>query len=199
MKTIYLFKKWGLVLLTLLITLPMVHAQSRYRHVPRVKVDAKQTIKSTNPEVILNQQALTPIIMQENEVVAIKANEDIAPENVTASGSNSEVTSVSSKKSGLIKYKPIIKSKTKVKTETYGDKVKSESRFLDVKDAQKTALLGYLLWFIFVLVLVIALFTLAFVFLYLVAFTLHYVFLSLGIAALVILALILIFGLTGLI
>jgi membrane-bound ClpP family serine protease len=190
MKKIITLKRCSIILFMLLIISPLANAQSRYKH-PRVKVDKVRT--EEKPVNIHKNEVIIPLEIENEPVVETNV---IEPTEVATVSSKDIVVKNQKKSSHFPKLEKKIKKANK---DVFTQKVKDESRLMEVKDVKKTALIGYLLWFIIVLILGIALFVLAFVFLGIIAYSLYYVFLVFGIVGLAIALFILIFGLAGII
>ncbi len=198
MKTLYISKRTSLIILSFIILMTGLQAQSRYRHVPRVKVKKQSTelgvTKVAEPSSDPTATEYTSATMLS---VITSPNEEI-DEMAVASSSN-EVALVKHKPKIAVPNTEKVKNNRKFDRQSFTEQVKVKSKLLDVKDVKKTAILGYIIWLIAVIIICVILFVVAYLFLYLVIFSLHYVFLSFGILAAVIIALILILGLTGVI
>ncbi len=195
MKTMYQFKKWGLILIAMAILSPLANAQARYKHVPRIRVDKKEVVET--PEKKVSVKATEVSIPTDIPPVAVQ-EEQIQQEKTLVASSDERSTITYHKKAGSI-HQDAVKSEYKPNKEAFTERVKSKSSLMHVKEVKKTNIIGYLLWFLIVLLLGIALFTLAFIFLSIIAYSLYYVFLVFGIVGLSIALIILIFGLAGII
>lgn len=186
MKKNYFIKRTVLVLMTLLVMLPALTAQSRYRHVPRVKVDKTRAIEKPleKTQVIIDIEPETIIA---NEVEPITLTE-------VATTTSNEVVIVKERDHTTIPFHSIKKSQ-KANKDAFTERVKQESKLLQVKDVKKTNLIGFILWFIIVLALAVVLVVLAFILLGALAFSLWYIFLIIGGAVLVLAIILLILGL----
>jgi len=184
-------KKCSFVLLLLLIVSPIANAQSRYKH-PRVKVDKVYT--EDKPVKVDRNEVIIPLEIEHEPVVVT----NIVEPTEVATTTSKEIVVANEKKS--TSHLPKVEKKIKkANKDAFTQKVKDESKLMEVKDVKKPALIGYLLWFIIILLLGAALFVLAFVFLGVIVYSLYYVFLVFGIVGLTIALFILIFGLAGII
>jgi hypothetical protein len=179
-------KYWIMIILMMLLVLPQVVAQAKYKHLPRVKIEKTKPAENINIPVITERST--------GEVSPIPASSEVA-------STQENLVVVAEKKAIPTKIRTVqkIKKVEKVNKDGFSESVKQKSYLLDVKEVAKTQLLGYILWFIIVLLLGIALLVLAFIFLWAIAYSLWYIFLVFGAVGLAIALLILIFGLTGLI
>ncbi len=186
MKKNYFIKRTVLVLMTILVMLPVLTAQSRYRHVPRVKVDKT---KSFEKPIITNKATID----LEPEILV---TEEVKPNTLTevATTSTSDVVISKEKISTPIKFHSVKKNQ-KANKDAFTERVKQEGKLLQVKDVKKTNLIGFILWFIIVLALAVVLVVLAFILLGALAFSLWYIFLIIGGAVLVLAIILLILGL----
>lgn len=199
MKSFYTLKKTGLVLMTMLIMLPIANAQVRYKHVPRVKVDARKTEVPIAVEKAVTPPTATASYSNTESKIDIIAQEELAIENTSVSLNTKEIIINKKKTQNVMKHSPIAITKIKSKNQPFGDQIKKESKVFNVSDVKKTSgALSYLLWFFIVLLLCIAFFVLAFIF-FSSYFAIYPIFLTIAIVVLVIAAFILIFGLTGMI
>lgn len=189
MEKIVTLKKYSIIILLLFIISPIANAQSRYKH-PRVKVDKVYT--EEKPVSSRKNEVIIPL---ETKIVPVVENNSIEPTGVATI--TSEEIVLNDEKKSTTKIPQVEKKVKKANKDAFTQKVKQESKLMEVKDVKKTAIIGYLLWFIIVLLLGIALFVLAFVFLGIIAYSLYYVFLVFGIVGLAIALFILIFGLAG--
>lgn len=186
MKKNYLIKRTVLVLMTLLVMLPVLTAQSRYRHVPRVKVDKIRVIEKP---VITNKSTidLEPEIMVAEKVEPITLTE-------VATLSTNDVVIAKEKSFVPMKFHSVKKDQ-KANKDAFTEKVKQESKLLQVKDVKKTTLIGFLLWFVIVVILAVVLLALAFILLGALAFSFWYILLIIGAVVLVVAIVLLILGL----
>ena len=192
----YLLKRTGFVLMTILIMLPIVNAQARYRHVPRVKAEPTKLEKAIKPneEAITHNTTAAYLNVEENNVVATPTSID--NENTMVVSSSNEVIIVKEKTNSVVKHSPVIKNTKRESKQAFTDKLKKSSKIMEVKDVKKSAVLIYLLWFFIVLFICIALFVFAFVF-FQTFFSIYPIFLTLAIVVLAIALVILIMGLLG--
>jgi hypothetical protein len=182
----------------MVIVFPQAVAQARYKHLPRVRIE-----KTTEEKPVVTEKINIPVAVENN----ITQEEFITPEVTEVAVVNPEnVVLVPEKKAGNINLKTIEEQDPSKKTQdhkqAFSESVKKKSYLLEVKEVKtvkKTMIIGYLLWFFIVLLIGVAVFILAFVFLGIIAYSLYYIFLVFGILGLTIALLILIFGLTGVI
>jgi hypothetical protein len=192
--------KWAtMCLFSGLLMLPALYSQARYGHVPRVKVERSAVKPTTVKDAPITPVAATPLFIsaeKETDSLAGPFMHTVPVITVTANHHDLVAHPLSDMR---LQHVPVVTNRLTHHNDFFTSKLKKERTLLRVKQTQKTALLGYLIWFILVLILAVIFFVLAFVFLYLVFLTLYYLFLAFGIAALVILALVLILGLVGII
>jgi hypothetical protein len=191
MKTICTLKSWSIAIFILIVLFPPVFAQARYKHLPRVRIEKT----TTTEKPVVSPTIQIPVVIENNST----EEQPITPEvTEVATVATENVTLAPDKKVNHFKVKTIEKSKKENK-QAFSERVKKKSYLFEVtevKTVKKTMIIGYLLWFFIVLLLAAAIFTLAFVFLGIIAYSLYYVFLVFGIAGFLIALLILIFGLT---
>lgn len=185
MKENYFFKKMVLVLMTLIVMLPLLTAQSRYRHVPRVKVNK---IKVMEKPVIISQ----PYIAIEPEIIVADEVELIALTEVTTATLTDVVIDREMHRSPIQFH--TVKKNQKVNHDAFTEKLKQESKLFQVKDVKKTTLIGFLLWFVITVIIAVVLLALAFILLGALAFSFWYILLIVGAAVLVIAIVLLILG-----
>jgi hypothetical protein len=191
MKTICTLKSWSITILIMIVILSPALAQARYKHLPRVKIE-----KQIQEEPIVKQTVNTPVFLEAKKEVEPVIPTTIIEEPVAQTNF---LSSTPHEKVGIVKIKVKKEELQKQDKNAYSEHAKIKRHLLDAKDVKKTHIIGYLLWFLIVLLLGIAIFVLAFVFLGIIAYSLYYIFLIFGIVGLAIALLILIFGLTGVI
>lgn len=126
MKALNSFKKYGLALLAMMVMLTAANAQSRYKHVPRVKVDKKYeqkvavkekknstTTTASYMNVEENTVAETPVTT-DNSTVASTSNDvvvaDKAPSNITEKANHKKSNKkIGAKKSNFLNPFAMIK------------------------------------------------------------------------------------------
>jgi hypothetical protein len=186
MKENYFLKRTVLVLMTLLVILPALTAQGRYRHVPRVKVDKIKVVENlvAPPQVKIE---IEPEIILTEEVEAIALTE-------VATAISNDAVIVKEKCHSPIQFQSVKKNQ-KVNHDAFTEKLKQESKLFQVKDAKKTTLIGFLLWFVITVIIAVVILALAFILLGALAFSFWYILLIIGAAVLVIAIVLLILGL----
>lgn len=155
MKTLNSMKNYGLALLAMMVVLTAANAQSRYKHVPRVKVDKKQTVKVNTPkEVAINTTTAEFIQEESNNVVATEIA--TVNENTTvASVSEEHVVVNNNKTNAVVHHNKVVKNNKKADKDSFTNTVKNNSKLMDVKDVKKTALERWLLWMIICLAIAV--------------------------------------------
>ncbi len=201
MKSFNSLKNYGLALLAMMLMLTAANAQSRYKHVPRVKVDRKYTEKVTVKEKKSANTTTTAFInVEENNTVATETPVVTSTENTTVASTTEDVVIVNNKTNNVVKHNKVVKNNKKADRDAFTNKVKDNSKLLDVKDVQKTAMEKWVLIMIILYAVGIVFLILAFVFLYAIfSAALYYVFLIIGLLCLLAASIILPLGLAGVI
>ena len=140
-------KNYALALVAMLVMVAGVNAQSRYKHMPRVKVD-KTYVK---PEVKKEKPSTTTASYVNTEVnTNTEVATDPVAENTTVASSTKEEVVIENHKT-----KSVVKNNKKVKTvkskktvnfkEMFNNMVKKSSKLFEVKKVEKTSLQTWLL------------------------------------------------------
>jgi hypothetical protein len=199
MKSFNSIRKYGLALLAMMVMLTAANAQSRYKHVPRVKVDKKYTEKVTIKEKKSTATATTASYVNVEETNTV-AETPVVTENTTVASNNQEVVVANHKTKSVVKHHPVIKTNKKANHDAFTKKAKDNSKLMDVKDVKKSALEKWVLIMIILYAVGIVFLILAFVFLFaLYSYALYYVFLIIGVLCLLAASIILPLGLAGVI
>ena len=196
MKTLNSMKNYGLALIAMMLMLTTANAQARYKHVPRVKIDAKTMEKLTIPEKkAVSTTTAAYLNVEENNVVATESTVNV--ENTTVASTSEEVV-VINKTTPVVKHNKVIKNNKKANISPFTKKVKESSKLMDVKDVKKSAMAKWVLYMIICLIAAL-IFTILFViFGYAVfIYALYLVFLILALIAWVGAGLFLTLGLAG--
>jgi hypothetical protein len=130
-------KKFTTTFLAFLLLIGIASAQSRYKHLPRVKIEPKQTVKTSKQDKLTNQPATIHFITEVEES-APTINISTADENEVATASAETVTTTSKKHTTKINRQHPIKTTRKVNMQSFTEKIKANGKLLDIKDLQKT-------------------------------------------------------------
>lgn len=203
MKSLNSIRKYGLALLAMMVMLTAANAQSRYKHVPRVKVDKKYNEKVTIKEKKNTATTTTASYMEVEKTNTVAETPVITTsENTTVVSNTEEVVVVNNKTKTVVKHKPVVKTNKKANHDAFTKKAKDNSKLMDVKDVKKSAMEKWVLIMIILYAAGILFLILAFVFLYTLTYTaigLYYAFLILGLLCLLAASIILPLGLAGVI
>ena len=198
MKSLSSIKNYGLALIAMTLMLTAANAQSRYKTHPRVKIGKNETQK-----VDINQEKTTPVTttaqfiqVEENNAVAVE-NSTPATENVTVASTSQEVVVVNHKTTSVVKHPEMIKAKKKADKQAFTDKVKNNSKLLDVKDVKKTNMETWLLIMIILYAAGLVFIILGVVFTFTLFGPLGLIFYIIGALCLIAASIVLILGLTG--
>lgn len=192
MKTRKYFRSWGLTLIAIMLMIGITNAQSRYKHLPRVKVEVKKTEKVDHG----TQKITTTSKLIEVEETGLLPVENITyVENTTVASTNEEVIIVTEKTRPVVKSDPIVRIRKIIDRDIFTTTLKENSRLMEVKEVKKTYLQKWLLIMIILLAVGVVCFILGAIFSF--TFGFGWIFWTLGglcwVAALVVLIL----GLTG--
>lgn len=134
-------KKISLTLLTLFVFVTAISAQSRYKHVPRVQVDAnrveKTNIKMKKVETVSFHSVTNEVVVEENNA-SVSKDEEVLAVNEVASASDEELVLVKKQPRSQILHKKSMKANKKVDLNFFTNKIKENSKLLKVQDAAKT-------------------------------------------------------------
>ena len=165
MKTITSMKNYGLAILAMMVMLTAANAQSRYKHVPRVKVDKKNHSKVTMPvEKATTTTTAEFIQAEENNVVASEVI--TVNENTTVASAEQEVVVNNNKSNSVVHHNKVVKNTQKADKDNFTNTVKDNSKLMDVKDVKKAAMERWLLWMIICLAIAVVFTILAAVFIF---------------------------------
>jgi ABC-type multidrug transport system fused ATPase/permease subunit len=188
MKTLNSLKHFGLALIAMTLMLTAANAQARYKHVPRVKVDKMERAKITGTKKTSTKTTTQYINIEENKAVASDVPATVnATENTEVASSSEEVVVVNKKTKSIVKHNKVVKVKKnkKANTDSFTNKVKENSKLMDIKDVKKSALAKWVIIMIILFAVGLLFLILAFVFLYAGILTyatlfLYYIFLIIG-------------------
>jgi len=150
MNSLNSLKKFGLAVVATTLMLTAANAQQRYKHVPRVKikkqevavVENEQTYTTTTSQMMVAEEKTTPVV---NESVATVS--ETAP--VVASTENNVVAVTKTK--SVVSHNKVEKLNHKASKESFTNKVKDNSKLMDVKDVKKSNMEKWLLIMIILL------------------------------------------------
>ncbi len=154
MKSLNSIRNYGLALLAMVIMIASANAQSRYKHVPRVKVD-KKTEKITLPQEKAVATPTTSAYLAVEETNTTAAEPVVNAENTTVASSTDEVVTINHKTKSVIKHDKVEKNNKKTDRSSFTKKVKENSKLLDVKDVKKANLQKWLLYMIICLIVAV--------------------------------------------
>lgn len=200
MKSLNSIRKYGLALLAMMVMLTAATAQSRYKHVPRVKVDKKYS-KVTNTETKVAPTTTASYVNVEETNTVAETPVVNASENTTVASNTEEVVVVNHKTKAVVKHK-MVKTNKKANHDAFTKKGKDNSKLMDVKDVKKASMEKWVLIMIILYAAGILFLILAFVFLYTLYASgvgLYYAFLIIGLLCLLAASIILPLGLAGVI
>ena len=110
-------KKISLTLLTLFVFVTAISAQSRYKHVPRVQVDAnrveKTNVKMKKVETVSFHSVTNEVVVEENNA-SVSKDEEVLAVNEVASASDEELVLVKKQPRSQILHKKSMKANKKV-------------------------------------------------------------------------------------
>lgn len=132
-------KQMTILILAFIMGSGLVMAQSRYKHVPRVKVDIKHTSEKRTPKT--DKINFTEVAVQNQVEVSENMNVNQVPVEVTevASTSNESVVLASPKtKKSVTKTPQVTEVKAKKKFDMFGDHFNFKAKLLKVKSVEKT-------------------------------------------------------------
>ncbi len=183
MNSTYTFRILGLTSILTIFLFANVTAQSRYKHVPRVKVNIEQPVKTTRTSNIqkVENSSLSYIEPKMPVKAAIDTNKVPILNSVTAHNSPSvQKNKLNHRES------PLVNEPKKPSGEPFINLFKRTHKLAEVKVApEKTQVLS-ILWFILTLIIAVILIVLAIILLSVLAFSLYYIFFILGGVALVV-------------
>lgn len=167
MKSLNVFKKSGLAALAIMLIMNVATAQSRYKHVPRTKVDKKHELNIKTNDVkqtnnVTTNEVVTPVTETANVTPVVTES----PVEVTAVASNntSEVVVVNHPVKSVVAKKDEMKENKRANHDSFVNKLNEKSTLLKVKDVKKTLLQKWLLWMIICLAIAVVFTILAAVF-----------------------------------
>lgn len=199
MKSLNSFKNYGLALIAMTLMLTAANAQSRYKHVPRVKVDGKKIEKVTMPEeVVVTPTTAAVMNVNESNVVAIEPSSNV--ENTTVASVSEDVVVLNHKSNSVVNHDKVVKNNKKANRDTFTNNAKEKSRLMDVKDVKKSNMEKWVLYMIICLIVALIFTILAIVFLYSLSYSLlflYYIFLAIATLAWIGAIVFLILGLAG--
>lgn len=174
-------------------------AQVRYRHVPRVKVDGQKSAKRTvREEKIVSS---TTSIFENEEAADMKTayEPQVNIENTSIVSTSDEILVADIKTTSVVKHKGALKNNKKSGRDLFTQKVKENSKLMDVKDVKKTNMEKWLICMIILyafglIFMIVAFIFLAYSYFYL---TLSYVFIIIGAVCLLAASIMPLLGLTG--
>lgn len=153
MKTLNSMKNYGLALIATTLMLTVANAQVRYKHVPRVKTDAKIVEKLTVPqEKSVSTTTATYMNAEENNTVATEPTVNV--DNTTVASTSEDVV-VNNKTTTAVKHNKVVKNNKKTDVAPFTKKVKENSKLMDVKDLKKSLLAKWLLYMIICLIVAV--------------------------------------------
>lgn len=146
--------RYWVVLIVIISVTPLLDAQVRYKHVPRVKVDKKLTEQSTVSEYkILTTTTAEFINIEENTPVITENAINI--ENTTVVSNTDEVVVICNKTQSewqgrtdkpVIDHYKVVSRKKNADRDVFTNKIKKNSKLMEVKEVKKTTALE--LWLI---------------------------------------------------
>jgi hypothetical protein len=200
MKSFNSLKKFGLALVAMTLMLTAANAQARYKHVPRVKIDKTPAVATVQEQKATNTTTTQIMNVSETNVATNEAITPAIENNSTVASSTEEVVIADFKTKTVVQHNKIVKNNKKADQNVFTNKVKNNSKLMDVKDVKKTNLERWLLIFIILMAVGIVFLILAFVFLFaLYSLALYYVFLIIAVLCLIAAGVILPLGLAGVI
>lgn len=153
MKSLNLLKKSSLLALAIMVVMNVATAQSRYKHVPRVKVDRKHQTAVKTQETT---PVVTPVTQEVNTPteVAVNTVTEVNVENTTVASTGSEIVVAPNKtRRANTSTDQMVVTKKGADRDSFTHKLKDNHKLLQVKDVKKTALAKWLLWMIILLIL----------------------------------------------
>lgn len=158
-------KKFGLAVVAMTLMLTAANAQQRYKHVPRVKikkhevavVESEQTNTTTTSQMMVAEEKSTPVV---NETVSTVS--ETAP--VVASTENNVIAETKTK--SVVHHNKVEKVNKRASKESFTNKVKDNSKLMDVKDAKKSNMERWVLIMIILLAAALIFTILALIFLF---------------------------------
>ncbi len=165
MKSLNSIKNYALALLALTFMLTAANAQSRYKHVPRVKVEGKKTEKMATKEKATVTPAATTTTA---EYINVDENKAVA----TVPTTSSDNTSVASTSENVVvvdhktttSANKVVKNNKKADKGSFTQKLKENTKLMDVKEVKKSNLERWLLIFIILISAAVLFLILAIVF-----------------------------------
>lgn len=133
-------KQLTILVLAILMGTGLTMAQSRYKHVPRIKVDVKHQQDNKISNKKKDKINFSPVATENNLDVASNENVNLTPVEGTevASTSNETVVVATPKtKTTIAKSPKITKQKPKAKFDLFGDHFNMKSKLLKVKSVDK--------------------------------------------------------------
>lgn len=198
MKSLNSFKNYGLALIAMTLMLTAANAQSRYKHVPRVKVDGKKVEKVTTQEVAAPTTTAAVMNVEANNTVATEPTVNV--ENTAVASVAEDVVVLNHKSNSVINHKKVVKNNKKADRDGFTKTTKESSKLLDVKDVKKSNMAKWVLYMIICLIAALIFTILAIVFLYSLSYSLiflYYIFLAIATLAWIGAIVFLILGLAG--
>lgn len=167
MKSLNVLKKSGLVALAIMLMMNVATAQSRYKHVPRTKVDRQHEVTVKTKEVkqtnTVTNEVVTPVTESASVTpVVTETNTEITT--VASSTSNEVIVANGPVKTIAAKKEHKVKENKKGNHESFVNKLKEKSTLLKVKDVENTKMAKWLLWMIICLAIALLFTILAVVF-----------------------------------